>query len=252
MNASLEGRVALVTGGARDIGRAISMRLAHSGASVVVNYHSSREAAESVVAEILSAGGRATSVEADVTSSEAVRQLVRKSQEAFGPSIHVLVNNAGGMFGRKTMDEMDEEFWDKTVTLNLKSTFLVTKEVLPHMPDHSAIVNMASLAAREGGGKGAIAYAASKGGVLTFTRGLAKELAPRRIRVNVVCAGLIGTRFHDLFTSPEVRRDVASRTAVGREGRPEEVADAVLFLASEASSYISGASIEINGGIYFI
>jgi len=147
---------------------------------------------------------------------------------------------------------MDEAFWDNVLALNLKSVFLVTKAVVPLMPEGSTIVNLASLAARDGGGGGALAYSAAKGAVLTLTRGLSKELAPKKIRVNCVSPGMIDTTFHDTFTSPEVRKTVASRTSLGREGTPDDVANAVLFLASDASAYITGESIEINGGIYFV
>ncbi len=150
------------------------------------------------------------------------------------------------------MEEMDGEFWDFLMTLNLKSTFLVTKEVLKHMPKGSSIVNFASQAARDGGGPGAIAYATSKGGVLTFTRGLSKELGPKGIRVNCVSPGMINTTFHDTFTKDEVRTKVASMTPLRREGEAKEVADLVAYLASEESSFITGASMEINGGLYFI
>jgi 3-oxoacyl-[acyl-carrier protein] reductase len=171
---------------------------------------------------------------------------------AFGDRLDILVNNAGGLLARKKMDDMDGEFWDAVLTLNLKSVFLVTKAALPMLQEGSVIVNLASLAARDGGGGGAIAYSAAKGGVLTMTRGLAKELAPRKIRVNCVSPGLINTTFHDTFTSPEVRKTVASRTTLGREGTSDDVANAVLFLASDASAYINGESIEINGGLYFV
>jgi 3-oxoacyl-[acyl-carrier protein] reductase len=147
---------------------------------------------------------------------------------------------------------MDEQFWDAVMALNLRSVFLVTRGAVRHMGEGSSIVNLASLAARDGGGGGALAYSAAKGAVLTLTRGLSKELAPRRIRVNCVSPGLIDTTFHDTFTPPEVRKAVAGRTTIGREGRPEDVAEAVLFLASDASSYINGESIEINGGLYFV
>ena len=249
---NLEGKVALVTGGARDIGRAISLKLAGAGARVVVNYYSSEGAASEVVREIESAGGQAKAVKADVTSEADVTKLIDATRDAFGGKIDVLVNNAGGMPARKKMHEMDSGFWDLVVALNLKSVFLVTKTALPHMPDGAAIVNLASLAARDGGGGGAIAYSAAKGGVLTMTRGLSKELAPRKIRANCVSPGLIDTDFHDRLTPDEVRKTVASRTSAGREGTPEDVANAVLFLASDASAYITGESIEVNGGLYFI
>lgn len=251
MHDDLKGKVALVTGGARDIGRAISIALAGAGASVAVNYHSSADAAQKVVDEIRSNGGNAIAVGADVSKAEDAERLVAETCKAFGDRIDVLVNNAGGLIARKKLDEMDAAFWDEVLGLNLRSVFLVTKAASPHMGEGGAIVNLASLAARDGGGGGALAYSAAKGAVLTLTRGLSKELGPRRIRVNCVSPGMIDTTFHDTFTSPEIRKAVAGRTSVGREGTSDDVANAVLFLASSASAYITGESIEINGGIYF-
>jgi 3-oxoacyl-[acyl-carrier protein] reductase len=252
MQVDLTGRVAIVTGGARDIGAAVSRRLAECGAVVTVNYSASADRAATVVDEITKSGGTALAIKADVTRALDVQRLVDETRAAFGDHIDILVNNAGGLIGRKTLSEMDETFLDTVLDLNLKSVFLVTKAVLPYLSDGGAIVNLSSLAARDGGGGGAIAYASAKGGVLTFTRALSKELASRRIRVNCVSPGLIDTTFHDTFTKPEVRKAVAARTSMGREGTSDDVADAVLFLASPASSYITGESIEINGGVYFI
>jgi 3-oxoacyl-[acyl-carrier protein] reductase len=252
MQVNLHGKTALVTGGARDIGRAVALKLADCGASVVVNYNQSVDRARTLVDDVRSRGGKAEAVRADVTRAADVERLVDATRSAFGGRVDILVNNAGGLVARKKLDEMDEAFWDEVMAINLKSVFLVTRAVLRHMPDGGAIVNLSSLAARDGGGGGAIAYSTAKGGVLTFTRGLSKELAGRKIRVNCVSPGLIGTTFHDTFTKPEVRQAVAARTAIGREGRPEDVAGAVLFLASEASAYITGESIEINGGLYFV
>jgi len=133
----------------------------------------------------------------------------------------------------------------------LKSTWRLTKEVLPYVPEGGAIVNIASQAGRDGGGAGSIAYATSKGAVMTFTRGLAKELSPRKIRVNGVCPGMINTDFHNLFTKPEVRQRVAAATPLGREGEASEVANLVAYLASPESSFINGANIDINGGTLF-
>ena len=245
------GKVAVVTGGARDIGRATSLQLARGGAAVAVNYFSSDDAARETVREIEAEGGRAIAVQADVTEWNDVQRLVQETRDAFGDDIHILVNNAGGLVARKKMHEMDGDFWDHVIGLNLKSAFLVTKAVLEHMPDDGAVVNLASLAARDGGGGGAIAYATAKGGIMTFTRGLAKELGSRNIRVNMVSPGLIGTTFHDTFTPDDARKAVAGRCALGREGRAEEVADAIAFLASDESSYITGSSIDINGGLNF-
>lgn len=247
----LKNKVAIVTGGGRDIGRAISMELAKAGAAVAVNYSRSAKDAEETVNQIRKSGGRAVALEADITKSSQVDSLISKTLDQFGKTIHILVNNAGGLIARKTMPEMDEDFWDQVMALNLKSMFLVTKAVLPHMAEGSAIVNMSSQAGRDGGGPGAIAYASSKGAVLTFTRGLAKELGPRRIRVNAVAPGMTRTTFHDTFTKPEVRQRVAAATPLGREGEAREVAALVVFLASDAAPYVNGASVDINGGFYF-
>lgn len=251
MHLDFTGRVALVTGGARDIGRGICLKLAKGGASVVVNYYASKEAAEETVRLIEGAGGRGIAVKADVTRREDVERLVAAALEEFGGAIHVLVNNAGGIIARRPFDEIDDAFWEAVMNVNLRSVLYVTQTVLPNMPDGGAIVNNASLAARNGGGPGAIAYATSKGAVLTFTRGLAKELGPRNIRVNCVSPGLIDTTFHDTFTVDEVRRSVAATTPLRREGTPAEVGAAVAYLASDAASFITGESIEINGGLYF-
>jgi 3-oxoacyl-[acyl-carrier protein] reductase len=252
MQVDLKGKVAIVTGGGRDIGRAVSIALAASGASVAVNYNTSADKANEVVREIESHGGKAFAVKADVTSPDEIAAMVDETTARYGGGIDILVNNAGGLIARKKLDEMSESFWDSVIELNLKSVFLVTKAVVPRMTNGGAIVNLSSLAARDGGGGGALAYSAAKGAVLTLTRGLSKELAPKKIRVNCVSPGMIDTTFHDTFTAPEVRKAVAGRTSIGREGTSEDVADSVLFLASDASSYITGESIEINGGIYFV
>lgn len=250
--ADLSNKIALVTGGARDIGRAISLRLAEQGASVIVNYFDNAEQADETVQMIRKADGKAAAIQADVTKQADIERLVAQAIQSFGNTIHVLVNVAGGLVARKKMDEMDELFWHTVITLNLTSAFLVTKAVLPHMADGGAIVNFSSQAARDGGGPGAIAYATAKGGVLTFTRGLAKELGPRKIRVNCVSPGLINTTFHNTFTKPEVRQRVAAMTPLSREGEAKEVADLVAYLASDNASFINGASVEINGGTYFV
>jgi 3-oxoacyl-[acyl-carrier protein] reductase len=252
MIVDLKGKVAVVTGGARDIGAAIVRSLATNGASVVVNYAQSAERAQALVREITAAGGNAIAVQADVATTEGARALVAETRRAFGDRIDILVNNAGGLVARKKLDEMDGDFWDHVLALNLKSVFLVTQAALPLLAEGGAIVNLASLAAHDGGGPGALAYSASKGGVLTLTRGLAKELAPRKVRVNCVSPGMIATTFHDVHTAPAAREATAARTLVGRQGSAEDVANAVLFLASDASAYLSGESIEINGGLYFV
>ena len=248
---SLKGKVALVTGGARDIGKQVSLKLVDAGAKACINYLNNKEQADETLQLIKHMGGEAIVVQGDMSKAVDVRKVVEECTKAFGNVIHVLVNVAGGIMGRKPLAEITEEFWDSVIDLNLKSAFLVTKEVVPYMTEGGAIVNFSSQAARDGGGFGALAYATSKGGILTMTRGLAKELGPKGIRVNCVSPGMINTTFHNTFTKPEVRTNVAAATPLRREGEAKEVGDLVLYLASDASSFINGESIEINGGSYF-
>ena len=252
MIVDLQNKVAIVTGGARDIGAAVVRALAASGARVVVNYANSAEKANALVAELAQAGREAIAVQADVSTAAGAKALVDAARAAYGDRIDIVVNNAGGLVARKKLAEMDGAFWDHVLALNLKSVFLVTQAAQPYLAEGGAIVNLSSLAAHDGGGPGSLAYATSKGGVLTLTRGLAKELAPQKVRVNAVSPGMIATTFHDVHTAPAAREATAARTLAGRQGTSEDVANAVLFLVSDASSYLSGESIEINGGLYFV
>ncbi|MEK9609274.1 MAG: 3-oxoacyl-ACP reductase family protein [Flavobacteriaceae bacterium] len=248
---NLNGKVAVVTGGARDIGKAISMSLAKAGAKVVVNYFNSELYGKETVLEIEKTGGTAVAIYADVTKQVEVDAMVKTTLDHFGPKIDILVNVAGGLFARKSIEEMDEDFYNLVMDVNLKSVFLVTKAIKPHMEKGGAIINFASQAGRDGGGPGAAIYAASKGAVITYTRALAKEFGPQGIRVNALCPGMIATKFHDDFTKDEVREKVAGSTPLRREGEAEEVADLVVYLASEQSSFITGNNIDINGGLAF-
>ena len=246
----LHGKVAIVTGGGRDIGRACVMALAASGAAVAVNYHSSSEGAESAVGEIEAAGGRALARQGDMTVEGDVAALVDDAVSAFGGRIDILVHVTGGLVARKTVAEMDMEHWHRVMDLNATSYLMAVRAVLPHMTQGGSIVGLASQAGRDGGGPGAIAYGASKGAVMTMTRGLAKELGPD-IRVNAVCPGMIDTGFHDTFSKPEVRRHVASITPLKREGTSQDVANLVAYLASDGAAFVTGANIDINGGTLF-
>jgi 3-oxoacyl-[acyl-carrier protein] reductase len=248
---SFKGKVAVVTGGARDIGRQVSLKLAEAGAKVCINYLNNDEQANETLQLIKAAGGEAVIAKGDVTKAADVQNIIATCTAAFGNTIHVLVNVAGGLMGRKPLAELDEEFWDAVINVNLKSAYLVTRAVVPHMTEGGAIVNFSSQAARDGGGGGALAYATAKGGILTMTRGLAKELGPKGIRVNCVSPGMINTTFHNTFTKPEIRTNVAAGTPLRREGEAREVGDLVVYLASDASSFINGESVEINGGTYF-
>ena len=247
----LQGRVAIVTGGGRDIGKAVSIKLAAEGANVVVNYARNKEKASETLSEIREKGGNAILVQGDMTLQADVDKVVKETIKAYGDEIHILVNVAGGLVARKTLEEMDEEFFCNLLRLNLVSAFLVTKAVVPYMKAGASIVNFASQAGRDGGGAGSLAYATSKGSLMTFTRCLAKELGPRNIRVNAVCPGMIATTFHDTFTKAEVRKNVAAVTPLRREGNAAEVANVVACLASHETSFVTGANIDINGGLVF-
>lgn len=246
----LSGKVVIVTGGGRDIGRACVMRLAEAGASVAINYHSSADGAESAVSEIISRGGQAFALKGDMTRDQDVAALIDETVSRFGGAIDVLVHVTGGLIARKTIPEMDVEHWNRVMDLNATSFMRAVKAVLPHMGEGGSIVGLASQAGRDGGGPGAVAYAASKGAVMTMTRGLAKELGPA-IRVNSVCPGMIDTDFHNTFTKNEVRSHVANITPLKREGSSQDVANLVAYLASDEAAFITGANVDINGGLLF-
>ena len=248
---NLSGKVAIVTGGARDIGKAISKKLALQGAKVVINYFDNKQQAEQTLSEIKSDGGDAIIVDGDMTKQSNVDNLVRKTINTYGDEVHILVNVAGGLVARKTISEMDENFFNHLMSLNMNSVFLATKAVVPYMKSGASIVNFASQAGRDGGGPGASAYATSKGAVMTFTRAMAKELGSKNIRVNALCPGMIATTFHDTFTKDQVRTNVANATPLRREGESKEVADLVVYLASSESSFVTGTNIDINGGLAF-
>jgi 3-oxoacyl-[acyl-carrier protein] reductase len=246
----MQGKVAVVTGGARDIGRAISIRLAGAGAKVVINYFHSPEKAEETLRSITEEGGEAILVKGDMTRQADVEGLYRQTVANFG-TVDILVNNAGGLVARKSLEEMTEAFFDEVVGLNFRSVFLVSKTFMPAMKAGDCVVNISSQAARDGGGTGSALYGASKAAVSTFTRAMAREFGPKGVRVNAVCPGLIDTLFHDTFTPDEVRTRVSRATPLRREGAPVEVADLVCFLASDQASFITGANYDINGGLVF-
>lgn len=246
----LKGRVAVVTGGGRDIGRACALRLASAGADVSINYYSSSAGAESAAAEITAAGGAAIALRGDMTKDEDVADLVSRTCDALGDTIDILVHVTGGLVARKTVAEMGVDHWHQVMDLNATSFFKTVKAVLPRMAEGGSIIGLASQAGRDGGGPGAVAYAASKGAVMSMTRGLAKELGPK-IRVNSICPGMIDTDFHNNFTKPEVRAHVANITPLKREGTSEDVANLVAYLASDEASFITGANLDINGGTLF-
>ncbi len=247
----LKGKVAVVTGGSRDIGQAIAIKLAKEGAKVVVNYYNTESGANETVAQIKALGQDAVAIKADVSKLVDIEHLKEKTIEAFGNKVDILVNNAGGLFARKTLQEFDEAFYDLVMNVNFKSTVFVSQAFESLMTKGASIINLSSQAARDGGGGGSALYASSKGAVTTFTRAMAKELGPKGIRVNALCPGLIATKFHDDFTKDEIRAKVAASTPLRKEGAAEEVADLVAYLASDEASFITGNNIDINGGLAF-
>lgn len=243
----LEGQVALVTGGARGIGRACSELLSRAGAAVVVADRLGPEA-EGVAATLRAAGGKALAVPADVTRPEDVARMVEAASQVFG-SLDILVNNAG-ILSETPTDRLTEAQWDHLMAVNLKAVVFVSQAVLPTMVRRGGgtIVNISSLAARVGGIATGVDYAASKAGVLGVTRTLARQYGPRGIRVNAVAPGPIETEMTRHW-GEALRRQFVERIPLGRLGTPEDVARVVLFLASPWAAYITGATIDVNGGL---
>src|SRR5438067_10542502 len=225
--------------------------LAANGGSVAINFHQNNVGAEETRDEIIHAGGRATVIQADAAMSSEVESLVARTVAELGP-IDILVNNAGSLIERLRILELTEERWDEVIDLNLKSAFLCCRAVAASMMERKAgaIVNVSSIAGRTGGALGSIHYSTAKGGLITFTKGLAKELGPFGIRVNAVSPGVIDTRYHEQFSTPEMIKGYVAGIPLGRVGTPDEVASVICFLASNASSYLAGETIEINGGMF--
>jgi len=242
----LDGRVALVTGASRGIGAAIAIALGREGAAVGVNYHTSEARAAAVVSAIQAAGSKALAVRADVRDAAAVRGMVGEMLAAFG-QLDVLVNNAG-ILNDVLLHEMSDETWDEMMATNLRPVFLCSRAVLPHMLERGSgkIINVSSLIGQKGMA-GRTHYAAAKGGVLAFTRALAREVGPRGIHVNAIAPGLIETELVGPITD-EIRRERSAILALRRIGLPEEVAPTAVFLASDGSNYYSGQTLSPNGG----
>ncbi len=245
----LTGKVALVTGASSGIGAAAAALMGDLGARVVIGFHQNQAGADRVHACITGRGGTSTPIRADVRRSDEIRNLVARATDAFGP-IDILVNNAGSLVARQRIADITEQRWDEILGLNLTSAMLCAQAVAPSMMARrqGAIVNVVSIAGRNGGGIGAGAYASAKGGLIALTKSLARELAPHGVRVNAISPGVIDTPFHETFSTPEMMKGFVAAIPLGRVGTSAECASTIAFLASDAASYIVGETIEVNGG----
>lgn len=261
------GKVVLVTGASSGIGRATAELFGRLGASVALTYHKNKAGAEEAVDAISqystanaqsgnsgtavgTAAARAIALEVDVRDNAQIVKMVRDVEESLG-SVAILVNNAGSLVERLKTLEMTEERWDEVMNLNTRSAFFAAQAVIPGMlaKGGGSIINVTSIAGRNGGAPGSIHYSSAKAAVLTMTKGLAKEFAAQGIRVNAVSPGVIDTPYHETFTTSEVMENLRKAIPMGREGRSSEVAGVIAFLASDAASYLCGETIEINGGL---
>ena len=232
------------------IGAATAREFAKRGYAVAVHYNASEQQAQEIVTAIENSGGAAASFQADLSDAGQCQHLVARAVERFG-RVDVLINNAGSLIGRRLLAEIDQEFWNSVMDLNLASVLWVTQAAAVHMRRRGtgAVVNLGSIAGHNGGGPGAILYATAKAAVTGMTKALAKELIAQGIRVNAVNPGVILTPFHERFSSEERMREMVSQIPQGRAGESEEVARVIAFLASDAASHIVGESVEVNGGM---
>ena len=252
MISDLQGKVVLITGASTGIGAAAAIAFARLGSRLAIHYNASAEAAEKVGAEARAAGAQATLVAGDVTRTENVKRIVAETMNAYG-RIDVLVNNAGGMIGRTRIEDYTEDYLQKVLALNVTQVAMFMHEVIPIMRRQKSgnIINVSSIAARHGGGGGAIIYAGAKGFISTATHGWAKEVAADGIRVNAVSPGVITTPFHDRYSTAEQLKAMQATVPMNRLGSADECAGTFVYLASDQmSGYVTGQVIEVNGGQY--
>ena len=244
---SFQGLTALVTGASSGIGAATAVAFASKGAHVLIHYNRQQEQAAQVLAAVRQAGAQGELLQADLSHMDGVHALIKALA---GRRIDILVNNSGSLIRRIPVLEFSEPLWEQVITLNLTSVFFLSQAVLPGMVERKSgvIVNISSIAALNGGGRGALAYATAKGAVNTMTKALAKEFAPLGIRVNGVSPGTVDTNFHRTFSTEPMLNAARASTPMGRLGTSEEIADAIVFLSSDQARFIQGQMLEVNGG----
>ena len=234
------------------MGEAITRELIRQGCSVAIHYFSSASEAENLKREANEAGVSAIALQADLRDTSQAESVVQRAVDFLG-GLDILINNAGDLVARVRLEEIDDAFWNRVFDVNLKSAMAVTRAAAAALSaeGNSSIVNLASLAGRKGGHPGSLVYSTAKGALITWTRALSEELAGRGIRVNCVAPGLIlGSRFHRTHTTEESAKTTIAGIPLGRAGTPEDVARPVAFLASEYDGFITGVTLDINGGVY--
>lgn len=254
MDQELKGKTALVTGASRGIGAATAIALANSGVSrIILHYNSYKPGIENVMASVQKAGAETEAIQADLGTDAGIQAFIA-SLAATGAGVDILINNAGSLVKRAKLAEFSSELFDRVMTLNVKSAWFIAQAVAPHMlaAKSGFIVNVSSIAARNGGGVGATIYAAAKAAISTITKGMAKELAPHGIRVNAVSPGTVDNDFHAQFSTRQILDSVVAATPAGTLGTNEEIADTILFLCSPAARFIHGQTLEINGGMFMV
>jgi 3-oxoacyl-[acyl-carrier protein] reductase len=252
MASDLSGKVVFITGASTGIGAAAARAFAQHGSSLVIHYNASRDAARAVADDCRKLGGEAALVAGDVTQAANVKRIAAEALAVHG-RIDVLINNAGGMIGRTRIEDYTDTYINQVLALNVTQVALFMHELVPAMrrQKRGNVINVSSIAARHGGGGGAIIYAGAKGFISTVTRGWAKELVGDGIRVNAVSPGVITTPFHERYSTAEQLKAMQATIPMNRLGTPDECAGTFLYLASDVlSGYVTGQVIEVNGGQY--